>query len=56
MPKSQIHSKVGGAGIGGALSIIIVWLLKSHGYTIPTDVAGAITTLMAVAVAWLATS
>lgn len=54
VPKTQIASKVGAGSAAGALSIIFVWLLASSGITVPTEVAGAITTLFAFGGGYLA--
>lgn len=51
---TQIHSKVGGGAIGGAASIVFVWLVESGGADIPTSVEGAITVLFMASFGWLA--
>ena len=54
--KTQVHSKVGGATVGGAFSIVFAWLLSSYGFEIPLEVAGAFSTLFAFAGGWVASS
>ena len=40
------NSKVIGAGVGGALGVIIVWVLTAFGgVEVPNEIAGATTTL-----------
>lgn len=56
MPKAQIHSKVGGAAVAGAASLVFVWLLGSKGYVIPGEIEGAITILFAAVGGWVASS
>lgn len=44
-------TKVAAGGVAGCLSIIVVWLLGQLGVEVPAEVAAAIATLIAVAVA-----
>lgn len=45
----RIHPKVtstaGGSAVGSAITVIVVWLCKIHGFIIPDDVAQALTVL-----------
>jgi hypothetical protein len=45
---------VGTAAIGGAVGVIIVWVLGMFGIVVPDTVAGAIATLSAVVFGWIA--
>jgi hypothetical protein len=45
---------VGTAAIGGAVGIIVVWVLGLFGILVPDTVAGAIATLSAVIFGWVA--
>jgi hypothetical protein len=53
---TQIHSKVGGAAIGGAIAIIGVWVATLFGADMPIEVGIAIGTLSSVAVGYIAKS
>jgi len=44
---------VGTAAIGGAVGVIVVWVLSLCGIVVPDTVAGAIATLTAVVFGWL---
>jgi hypothetical protein len=44
---------VGTAAIGGAVGVIIVWILTMFGIVVPDTVAGAIATLSAVIFGWI---
>lgn len=44
---------VGTAAVGGAVGVIIVWILTMFGIVVPDTVAGAIATLSAVAFGWV---
>lgn len=48
-----IHPKAAGAGIGGALAVIILWAM-SYGVVVPPEVAAAFTAVIAGVCAWLA--
>ena len=48
-----IHPKAAGAGIGGALAVIILWAM-SYGVEVPPEVAGAFTAVIAAVCSWLA--
>ena len=46
--------KMQGVGLGGALGVIAVWLIQSlGGIQVPSEVAGAISVLMAFAVGYI---
>jgi hypothetical protein len=45
--------KVAGAGMGGGVAVILIWLIESSGVTVPAEVAGAIASLVSFALAWL---
>lgn len=50
----NLHPKAVGTGVGGALSLVIIWLLTlAHVSTTP-EVAGALVTLVTFVGAWLA--
>lgn len=42
-----VSAKVAAAGIGGAVTIILVWGLRLAGIEVPAEVASAFTTLAA---------
>jgi hypothetical protein len=44
---------VGTAAIGGAVGVIVVWILGLCGILVPDTVAGAIATLSAVVFGWV---
>lgn len=46
-------NKVAGAGLAGAVSIVIVWALGMTGVDVPPEVASAITTILAFGTAYL---
>ena len=50
----NIHPKVVGATIGGSLGILIVWLLGLAHVTVDPVVAGALTSVVASFLGWLA--
>ena len=41
------------AAIGGAMGVVIVWILTLFGIVVPDTVAGAIATLCAVLLGWV---
>jgi hypothetical protein len=41
------------AAIGGAMGVVIVWILTMFGIVVPDTVAGAIATLCAVSLGWI---
>lgn len=45
--------KVAAAGLGGAAAVLIVWVIGLFGVELPPEVAGAITTVVGFAVAYL---
>ena len=46
-------SKVAAAGIAGAASIVLVWLLGLTGVEVPPEVAAAFTALLSFATGWI---
>lgn len=50
--KTGPETTVGVTAVGGALGILIVWILKSVGVEVPDTVAGAIATLSAAILGW----
>lgn len=54
MAANQIHSKVGAGAVGGAFSIVAIWVAGLAGLDVPPEVAGAFTTLFAFGAGWLA--
>lgn len=55
---STIHPKTwngaSGAGIGGSLAIVLVWVLSLFGVQVPDAVGQALATIMAVVVGFIA--
>ena len=47
------NRKVGAAGLAGALSVILVWMLSLFGVTVPPEVAAAFTALLAFGAGYL---
>lgn len=47
------NTTVGTAAVGGAVGVIIVWILGLFGLVVPDTVAGAIATLSAVVFGWV---
>ena len=45
--------KVTAAAVGGAVGIIVVWILGLFGVTVPAEVAGAISTVLSFAGGWI---
>jgi hypothetical protein len=45
--------KVTAAGIGGAITAVLVWILGVYGTVIPPDVASAITTIVSFAAGYI---
>jgi uncharacterized membrane protein YdbT with pleckstrin-like domain len=56
--KIPVRKVLVGAGAGGAigtpLAVIFVWLMGTFGHPIPAEVAGAISSLITVAVSFIA--
>lgn len=50
---NPIQPKVAAAGLGGAVSIVIVWVLTSLSVEVPAEVASAFTTLFSFACGFL---
>lgn len=49
----NVHPKAAGAGMSGALAVIILWAI-SYGVTVPLEVGAAFTAVLSYAGAWLA--
>lgn len=47
-----MDKKIGVSGTAGAIAIILVWGIESFGFSIPTEVAQAISTLVASLFTW----
>jgi len=50
------HPKLAAGGIAGAVTTLILWVVTLAGITAPPEVAGAITTIIGVAVAYFVPS
>lgn len=46
-PTASPTTKVTAAGVGGALSIVLVWIAGEFGISMPEEVASAFTTIIA---------
>ncbi len=53
---NNVHAKTGAAGLGGAVSIIVVWLLGQFDVEVSVEVASAITTVFAFAASYVKTA
>ena len=49
----NLNPKTAAAGIAGAVTLVIVFVLGQFGVEIPADVAAAVTTIIAFAAAYL---
>lgn len=52
-PTSQPTQKVAAAGIGGSLSVVVVYVVGLFGLDLPPEVASAITALVSFAAGYL---
>jgi hypothetical protein len=52
--KPKVQAAGAGAGVAGALTVILVWALSLAGVDVPPEVASALTTLLAAGGALLA--
>lgn len=52
-PTSQPTQKVAAAGIGGSLSIVLVYIIGVLGLELPPEVASAITAIIAFAAGYI---
>jgi hypothetical protein len=50
---AQLAPKAASVGLGGSLSIIVVWLISMAGVEVPDAVAGALATLFGFGAAYL---
>lgn len=48
-----LHPKTAGTGVGGALALLILWIV-SYWVDVPAEVAAAITLIAAAFVSWMA--
>lgn len=48
-----IHPKAIGGTVGGALGIVLTWILIQFGLDVTPEVAGAISTICTFGLAWL---
>ena len=48
-----VHRKVTGGAVGGAVGIVITWILVSAGLDVSPEVGGAISTIAGFTVGWL---
>ena len=51
-PTSQPTRKVAAGGLGGSLTLVVVWLIGVVGVDLPPEVASAVTVLVTYAVSW----
>lgn len=51
---TEVHSKTGGAAIGGAVAVLLVWGLSLAGVEVPAEVSVAIGTILSVAGSYVA--
>ena len=51
--RTQIAPKVGAAGVGGAFSVLVVYLLGLAGVQLDTEIAAALATIFAFAAGYL---
>ena len=49
----NVNPKISAAAAAGAVTILLVWLCSLFGVDVPTDVASAITLIVAVAAGYL---
>jgi len=49
----MFHPKTAAAGIGGALAVIIVWVLSLFSIDVPPEVAAALTTILSFGASYL---
>ena len=56
MSSYRPNKKVSAAGIGGAISVLVIWTAQQFGAEIPGDVGAAIGTLCAFGLGWLVPS
>ena len=52
-PSKLPNRKVGSAGLAGALSVLVIWILGESGIDISAEVAAALTTVLMFAVGYL---
>jgi hypothetical protein len=53
-PKNKVIAATGGAAVGSAISVIILWILTTFGHvTFPQDVTNALSTLFTTIVTFL---
>jgi hypothetical protein len=50
---TAVHPKVQAAGVAGAVTIILVWLVELAGADVPPEVASAVTALLAFAAGYI---
>lgn len=53
--KKQLNPKVAAAGIGGAVTTVLIWGATAAGIEIPAEVAAAIATIIAFGAGYLKT-
>lgn len=44
---------IAGAGIGGPVAVVLVWILETLGVEVPAEVAVAITAILGFVAAWI---
>lgn len=49
----NINPKIASAGIAGALTIVLMWVISLFGVHVPAEVASAVTIIIAFAVGYL---
>jgi hypothetical protein len=52
-PTAEPTNKILAAGIGGAVSVVLAWLLGVFGVDVPAEVAAAMTTIIAFAFGYM---
>lgn len=52
-PTAAPTAKVAAAGIGGSISIVLIWVLNQVGIDMPVEVASAITAIVSFAAGYL---
>jgi len=52
-PTAVPTAKVAAAGIGGSVSIVLIWILSQLGIDMPAEVASAITAIVSFAAGYL---
>lgn len=51
-PRKPVASKVYAGGFGGAVAVVIVWLVSLAGIEVPNELSGAIVVIIGQLTAW----